>query len=68
MLVGVGMSSRGAVELIVLSIAAEAGLFALGHADHPIVSHLFSALIMMVVATTILTLIVLKRILPKSSA
>jgi len=65
--VGVAMSSRGAVELIVLNIAAEAGLFALSDADHLIVSHLFSALVMMVVATTFITVIVLKRVLPKSA-
>ena len=65
--VGVAMSNRGAVELIVLSIAAEAGLFALSDSDHLIVSHLFSALVMTVVATTFITVIVLKRVLPKSA-
>ena len=65
--VGVAMSNRGAVELIVLSIAAEAGLFALSDSDHLIVSRLFSALVMMVVASTFITVIVLKRVLPKSS-
>ena len=64
--VDVAMSSRGAVELIVLSIAAEAGLFALIDSDHLIVSRLFSALVMMVVATTFITVILLRRVLPKS--
>lgn len=62
--VGVGMSSRGAVELIVLSIAAEAGIFLQGEADHGIVAHLFSALVLMGVMTTLLSPIILKRILP----
>ena len=66
--VGVAMSSRGAVELIVLSIATKAGLLALLDSVHLIVSHLFSALVMMVVVTTFITVIVLKRVLPKSPA
>lgn len=62
--VGVGMSSRGAVELIVLSIAAEAGLFLQGDLDHGIVANLFSALVLMGVVTTLISPMILKRILP----
>lgn len=63
--VGVGMSSRGAVELVVLSIAYEAGLFAYGNDENLIVSNLFSALVLMVVITTFLTLVIMRRVLPK---
>ena len=64
--VGAGMSARGAVELVVLSIAAEAGLF--DGADHagPVVANLFSALVLMGVATTLLAPILLRRILPRT--
>ena len=64
--VGIGMSNRGAMELIVLSIAYEAGLFALGSQENPIVTHLFSALVLMGVATTFMALVTLRRVLPKS--
>ncbi len=65
--VGVGMSSRGAVELVVLGIAAEAGLFAPSGPDHLLVTNLFSALVLMAVVTTLFTPILLKRILPRPS-
>jgi Kef-type K+ transport system membrane component KefB len=64
--VGVGMSARGAVELVVISIAYQAGLFAPPGIGHSLVTHLFSSLILMAVVTTLLTPIVLRRILPKS--
>ncbi len=66
--VGVGMSNRGAMELIVLSIALEAGLFAYGIEQDGVVAHLFSSLVLMGVVTTFTSLILLRRILPKSSA
>ena len=49
MAVGIGMSGRGAVELVIASIALEAGLF-----DQPdeLVANLFSALVITAVATT----------------
>ena len=47
--VGIGMSGRGAVELIIASIALEAGLF---DQPDPIVANLFSALVIMAVVTT----------------
>lgn len=64
--VGVGMSSRGAVEFIVLSIAFEAGLFANSSPDDLIVTNLFSALVLMVVVTTFLTLMTMRNVLSKS--
>ena len=51
--VGVGMSARGAVELVILSIAYEAGLFALVGPQESIVVHLYSSLILVGVITTL---------------
>ena len=61
--IGTGMSARGAVELIISYIALRAGLF-----NHPqpvpeIVCHLFSAVVIVVIVTTIITPISLKTIL-----
>ena len=49
MAVGIGMSGRGAVELVVASIALEAGLF---NQPDELVANLFSALVITAVATT----------------
>jgi Kef-type K+ transport system membrane component KefB len=64
--VGVGMSARGAVELVVISIAYEAGVFARGNQDHAIVAHLFSSLILMGVVTTLVAPILLRSILRRN--
>lgn len=63
--VGAGMSARGAIELVVLSIAYEAGLFV--QADHgdPVAIHLYSSLIIMAVVTTLLAPVLLRRVLPR---
>ena len=58
--VGVGMSGRGAVELIIASIALEAGLFA---QPDPVVANLFSALVIMAVVTTLMVPFGLRRVL-----
>lgn len=60
--VGVGMSARGAVELIILGIVAEAGLFSAGPADGA-VRGLFSVLVVMAVVTTLATPLVLRWLL-----
>ena len=52
--IGVGMSSRGMVELIIANIALQAGLFAVP-ANSPVVADLFSAVIVVAIITTILT-------------
>ena len=46
---GIGLSGRGAVELVIASIALEAGLFA---QPDVLVSNLFSALVITAVVTT----------------
>jgi Kef-type K+ transport system membrane component KefB len=61
--VGVGMSARGAVELVVLSIAVEAGLVAAGPAHGGATHHVYSALVLMALVTTLAVPSVLGRIL-----
>ncbi len=61
-MVGVAMTSRGAVELVVLSIALEAGVFAPAPGEGPLVTQLFSALVIMAVVTTLAMPIVLGRL------
>jgi len=52
--VGFAMSGRGAVELIIADIALRAGLFANPQPTPPIVANLFSAVVIMAIATTLL--------------
>jgi Kef-type K+ transport system membrane component KefB len=60
--VGVGMSARGAMELVILSIVLEAGLFAMADSQNPVETHLFSALVIMAIVNTLLSPIALRRI------
>ena len=62
MAVGVGMSARGAMELIILSIAQGTGLLAAMDGPDPIVANLFSALVLMAAGTTMLMPILLRPI------
>ena len=59
-LVGVGMSGRGAVELIIAGVALEAGLFLHPTPPGVIVQSLFSAIVIMALVTTMVTPIVLR--------
>jgi len=59
-LVGVGMSGRGAVELIMAGVALEAGLFSQPTPPGAIVQSLFSAIVVMAVVTTVMTPIILR--------
>lgn len=61
--VGIGMSGRGAVEIVVASIALQAGLFVQGAGD-PHVANLFSALVITAVVTTAATPILLRFVVP----
>lgn len=58
---GVGMSARGAVELIILKIVYENGL--LGKIGHPVADNLLALLVATVVISTMLVPPVLRRIL-----
>jgi Kef-type K+ transport system membrane component KefB len=60
LMVGIGMSGRGAVELIVAGVALEAGLFLQPYPTPVIVESLFSAIVIMALATTVLTPIFLR--------
>lgn len=57
--IGVGMSPRGAVELVIAGIALKAGLFV---GDSVVVAHLFSAVVIMAVVTTVVSPIILSRV------
>jgi len=61
--IGVAMSARGAVELIVAGIALQAGLFR--HPDPPpaVVAQLFSAVVIMALLTTLATPMLLRPLL-----
>ena len=59
-LVGVGMSGRGAVELIIAGVALDAGLFLQPIPPGAIVQSLFSAIVIMAIVTTVATPIVLR--------
>lgn len=65
--IGIGLSGRGAVELVIASIAQKSGLFVAGDGTdpgaNPIVSHLFSALVITAVTTTLLVPIGLRCLL-----
>lgn len=60
--IGIGMSGRGAVEMVIISIALTAGVFEQPQGD-PIVAHLFSALVITAVVTTALTPVLLRLVL-----
>lgn len=64
--IGIGMSARGAFELIILSIALKAGLFAQTEGQDGVAGYLFSSLVLMAVATTLLTPILLRWLLRRT--
>ncbi len=59
LMIGVGMSPRGAVELVIAGIVLKAGLLV---GDSEIVRNLFSAVVIMSVVTTVLSPIILARV------
>ncbi len=61
--VGVGMSARGAVELIIADIALRAGLFLQPKPVPEIIEHMFSAVVIMALVTTLMTPPMLKQIM-----
>jgi Kef-type K+ transport system membrane component KefB len=61
--IGVGMNGRGAVELIVATVALEAGLFNSPVPIPPVVSAMFSAVVIVAIITTMITPIVLRVLL-----
>jgi Kef-type K+ transport system membrane component KefB len=61
--IGVGMNGRGAVELIVAAVALEAGLFTQPVPVPPIISAMFSAVVIAAIVTTLMTPIGLRLLL-----
>lgn len=60
--VGIGMSARGAVELIIADIALRAGLFSQPSPTPAAVAHLFSAIVIVAVTTTVATPFALRAV------
>lgn len=61
--IGIGMNGRGAVELIVAAVALEAGLFAHPVPTPPLVTTIFSSIVIMAIVTTIIVPIVMRPLL-----
>ena len=61
--IGIAMSPRGAVELVIAGIALKAGLFATGGG---VVPNLFSSVVVMAVVTTLVSPILLSRMFRSS--
>jgi len=64
--IGVGMSARGAVELVVADIALKGNLFSKPVPVPVTVGNLFSAIVLVALVTTIATPLLLKRIFAKT--
>lgn len=64
--IGVAMSARGAVELILADIALRAGLFTEPDPAPPAVEHLFSAIVMVAIVTTVAVPIALRPLVATS--
>jgi Kef-type K+ transport system membrane component KefB len=58
--VGVAMSARGAVELIIADIAMRAGLFSKPDPAPPIIEHMFSAIVLVAIITTVVVPVILR--------
>lgn len=67
MMVGVGMSGRGAVELIVAGVALEAGIFLQPDPPPVIVQSLYSTIVIMALVTTVLTPVILRKLVDRKS-
>ena len=63
--IGIGMNGRGAVEIIVAAIALETGLFLQPVPTPPVVSSIFSSVVIMAIVTTILVPLGMKPLLRK---
>jgi len=62
--VGLAMSSRGAVELIIADVALEAGLFDRPEPTPSIVDALFSSVVIVAIVTTLMVPVLLRFVVP----
>lgn len=62
--IGAAMNARGAVEIIIAGIALRAGLFEHPQPSPPVIEHLFSAVVIMAIVTTLATPVALQKLLP----
>ncbi len=62
-IIGTAMNGRGAVELIIVDIALRANLFAYPEGPAPVIDNLFSSIVIMAIVTTIMTPLILKRLI-----
>ena len=67
MAIGIGMNRRGAVEIIVATIALNSGIFSKPEPTPMLVSALFSSIVIMAVVTTIIVPLGMKPLLRHSS-
>lgn len=61
--VGMAMSGRGAVELIIADIALRGGIFSVPEPPPPVVANLFSSVVIVAIVTTLVTPIALRSVL-----
>ena len=66
-IIGSAMNGRGAVELIIVDIALRAGLFDHPSPQPPVIEHMFSAIVIMAIVTTIMTPVLLKMLMKTDS-
>ncbi len=60
LMVGIGMSGRGAVELIVAGVALDAGLFLLPSPAPPVIYGMYSSIVVMALVTTVIAPAILR--------
>jgi Kef-type K+ transport system membrane component KefB len=68
LIVGVGMSARATVELVIANVALQAGLFSKPSPTPGVVSSLFSTVVIMAITTTTLTPIILRWLVNRQHA
>ena len=66
-IIGVGLAPRGEIMIVVISVALAAGLID-GAAEDPVAQHLFSALIVMALANTVLAPLILRELLRRAKS
>ena len=66
--VGSAMNARGAVEIIIADIALRAGLFAQPEPTPDVVRHLFSAVVIMAIVTTLMSPLLMRAALTRGES